>query len=193
MLEHRSKAKKDMAKRDLILDDDNDVEALSHDASFGWTARFIREHLLPSLMSNHPGMKVAYIMRGVSGSGKSTLARQLAGRMANGIIHSTDSYFYDSNGDYQFDPSLLSENHQRNYNDFQKSLGRFNVVICDNTNTQEWEYEGYVRSAEAAGYQVVYVVLKPSLRDAQVYADRNTHGVPLDAIHRQIARFEWSH
>lgn len=110
--------------------------------------------------------------------------------MANGIIHSTDSYFYDSNGDYQFDPSLLSENHQRNYNDFQKSLGRFNVVICDNTNTQEWEYEGYVRSAEAAGYQVVYVVLKPLLRDAQVYADRNTHGVPLDAIHRQIARFE---
>jgi len=34
------------------------------------------------------------------------------------------------------------------------------------------------------------VVLKPLLRDAQVYADRNTHGVPLDAIHRQIARFE---
>lgn len=136
-------------------------------------------------MSNH---RVAYIMRGVSGSGKSTLAQQLAG--ANGIIHSTDSYFYDGNGDYQFDPSLLRENHQKNYNAFCESLETHDVVICDNTNTQEWEYEGYVRRAETAGYQVVLVVLKPLLRDAQVYADRNTHGVPLDAIHRQIARFE---
>ena len=136
-------------------------------------------------MSNH---RVAYIMRGVSGSGKSTLAQQLAG--ANGIIHSTDSYFYDSNGDYQFDPSLLRENHQKNYTAFCDSLETHDVVIVDNTNTQEWEYEGYVRKAEASSYQVVYVVLKPSLRDAQVYADRNTHGVPLDAIQRQIARFE---
>ena len=132
--------------------------------------------------------RIAYIMRGVSGSGKSTLANHLAG--LDGIIHSTDSYFYDSNGEYQFDPSLLGDNHQKNYTAFRDSLGKYDVVICDNTNTQEWEYEGYVRSAEAAGYQVVYVVLKPLLRDAQLYADRNTHGVPLDAIHRQIARFE---
>ena len=132
--------------------------------------------------------RIAYIMRGVSGSGKSTLANHLAG--LDGIIHSTDSYFYDSNGVYQFDPSLLGDNHQKNYTAFRDSLGKHDVVICDNTNTQEWEYEGYVRSAEAAGYQVVYVVLKPLLRDAQLYADRNTHGVPLDAIHRQIARFE---
>ena len=136
-------------------------------------------------MSNY---KTVYIMRGVSGSGKSTLAQQLAG--ANGIIHSTDSYFYDSNGNYQFDPSLLGDNHQKNYTAFCDSLETHDVVIVDNTNTQEWEYEGDVRKAEASNYQVVYVVLKPSLRDAQVYADRNTHGVPLDAIHRQIARFE---
>lgn len=136
-------------------------------------------------MSNY---KTVYIMRGVSGSGKSTLAQQLAG--ANGIIHSTDSYFYDSNGNYQFDPSLLGDNHQKNYTAFCDSLETHDVVIVDNTNTQEWEYEGYVRKAEASNYQVVYVVLKPSLRDAQVYADRNTHGVPLDAIHRQISRFE---
>lgn len=140
----------------------------------------------PLFMSHN--QRIAYIMRGVSGSGKSTLANHLAG--LDGIIHSTDSYFYDSNGEYQFDPSLLGDNHQKNYTAFRDSLGKHDVVICDNTNTQEWEYEGYVRSAEAAGYQVVYVVLKPLLRDAQLYADRNTHGVPLDAIHRQIARFE---
>ena len=35
MLEHRNKAKKDMAKRDLVIDDDNDVEAFANDASFG--------------------------------------------------------------------------------------------------------------------------------------------------------------
>ncbi len=140
----------------------------------------------PLFMSHN--QRIAYIMRGVSGSGKSTLANHLAG--LDGIIHSTDSYFYDSNGEYQFDPSLLGDNHQKNYTAFRDSLGKHDVVICDNTNTQEWEYEGYVRSAEAAGYQVVYVVLKPLLRDAKLYADRNTHGVPLDAIHRQIARFE---
>ena len=140
----------------------------------------------PLFMSHN--QRIAYIMRGVSGSGKSTLAKHWAG--LDGIIHSTDSYFYDSNGEYQFDPSLLGDNHQKNYTAFRDSLGKHDVVICDNTNTQEWEYEGYVRSAEAAGYQVVYVVLKPLLRDAKLYADRNTHGVPLDAIHRQIARFE---
>ncbi len=136
-------------------------------------------------MSNH---RIAYIMRGVSGSGKSTLSKQLAG--ANGIIHSTDSYFYDGNGDYQFDPSLIGENHQKNFSAFQESLGNYDTVICDNTNTQVWEYENYVRAAEAADYQVVFVVLKPSMNDAQVYADRNTHGVPLEAIQRQISRFE---
>ena len=35
MLAHRDRAKKDMAKRDLIFEDDEDVVALSHDASFG--------------------------------------------------------------------------------------------------------------------------------------------------------------
>jgi hypothetical protein len=47
-----------------------------------------------------------------------------------------------------------------------------------------------VKIAEAAGYSVVFMVLKPQMDQLKVYAERNSHGVPLEAIIRQAERFE---
>ena len=55
--------------------------------------------------------KFCFIMRGVPGSGKSTVASKIKGE--NGIIHSTDDYFIDANGEYQFDKTLLAKNHEK--------------------------------------------------------------------------------
>lgn len=131
-------------------------------------------------------MKKVIIMRGIPGSGKSTLARQLAG--STGKIHSTDDYFM-KDGKYVFDPNALRRNHQLNFQAFKADLSLgVSPVIVDNTNTQKWEYQNYMDAAENAGYEVE-VVSVPHI-DPALAAQRNTHGVPEDAIRRMIARWE---
>ena len=130
-------------------------------------------------------MKVAYIMRGVPGSGKSTIARQLAGE--NGVIHSTDNYFM-VDGEYRIDPKKLREHHDANHKAFCDSItAGFEIVICDNTNTQPWHFKRYVEFAEKAGYLVAFVTIPHP--DPVVAAERNTHKVPEYAIRKMIQ--EW--
>ena len=86
-------------------------------------------------------------MRGVPGSGKSTVANHIKGE--NGVIHSTDNYFMNENGDYVFDKTLLGKHHQQNLEgthfliilDFKLSIDSgIKTVIVDNTNTKKWEF-----------------------------------------------------
>lgn len=120
-------------------------------------------------------MKIAYIMRGVPGSGKSTKARNLAGK--DGVIHSTDNYFYIR--------GKIQENHTKNLKAFCKSLSEeIPVVICDNTNIKLWESAPYVKAAKKSGYKVVFVAMPHP--DPKVAAARNTHNVPLYVIEGMI-------
>lgn len=131
-------------------------------------------------------MKIAYIMRGVPGSGKSTAARLLAG--SEGVIHSTDDYFM-VDGIYCFDPRQLKAYHEANYQAFCNSLtlGK-QPVICDNTNTQRWQFARYAESARQAGYIVAYITMKHP--DPQKAANRNVHKVPEGVIRRMIDTWE---
>lgn len=132
-------------------------------------------------------MKIAYIMRGIPGSGKSTVASELAGE--SGVIHSTDDFFYDDGGVYRFDPNLLGRNHARNQAAFRESLSLgISPVVCDNTNSQRWEFEPYVELAKEQGYIVAVVSL--SHPDPDVAAARNVHGVSAEVIRRMINRWE---
>lgn len=128
-----------------------------------------------------------FILRGVSGSGKSTLAKTLVA--VEGIVHSTDSYFVDENGRYCFDPTRRREFHARNLEAFTQSA-RLGVspLVLDNTNTQGWEYEPYLKVARDNGYEIEIISLPHP--DPSVAAQRNIHGVPQEAIERMIARFE---
>ena len=131
-------------------------------------------------------MPLALIMRGVPGSGKSTVARKLVGE--EGIIHSTDRFFY-KNGVFEWDPSLLPKYHDRNYMAFCASLDAgISPVICDNTNVQFWEYERYVNAARNAGYLVAIVVMPHP--DPQVAAARTIHGVSAEDIQEMLAMWE---
>lgn len=131
-------------------------------------------------------MKIAYIMRGVPGSGKSTIAKMLAN--GNGVIHSTDDYFY-VDGEYCFNPFQLSENHDRNFQAFCRSLDEgVPIVICDNTNVRRCDFEGYVNSAIQAGYLVAFVIM--SHPKAEVASERTAHKVPVVVIQRMIDYWE---
>lgn len=126
-------------------------------------------------------MRIAYIMRGISGSGKSTIARAIA-QEERGQICSTDEYFTHKGTDkYCFDLKRLAEYHDANYRDFEFfAVYQTPTLICDNTNSQLWQFTRYVAIAKKAGYVVrVVEVRHPPL---EIAAERNTHKVSCEAI-----------
>lgn len=128
------------------------------------------------------------LMRGVSGSGKSTLAWTLC---PPAQVFSTDDLFMVG-GEYRFDPSKLGEYHAENQRRVEWAMQEQWPVVCvDNTNTQIWEMVPYVNLADTYGYHVRIVEANTPWRfDADVLAEKNTHGVPREAIKRMIARYE---
>lgn len=132
--------------------------------------------------------KILYVMRGISGSGKSTLAKQLG---QNGVIFSGDDYFMED-GEYKFDPAKLQEAHQWNQNRTAQAMRKgISPIVADNTNTQAWEMKPYVEEAIKNGYRVeIREPNTPWKFDSDELVQRNTHGVPQEAIKRMIDRWE---
>ena len=128
------------------------------------------------------------IMRGVSGSGKSTLARTLSPTL---VIFSTDDLFMVG-GEYRFDPMKIAENHRENQQRVELAMRDGVPEICvDNTNTCVWEMAPYVDLADMYGYDIEIVEANTDWRfDADVLAEKNTHGVPRETIKAMIARYE---
>ncbi|WP_394130050.1 ATP-binding protein [Shewanella maritima] len=144
--------------------------------------------------------KLAIIMRGLPGSGKSYWVRQyLESLELEQTLHikqygyfSTDTYFY-VDGSYSFNAKRLSEYHQLNLTGFIQAMANGEpTVICDNTNTCNWEYLAYETAAKALGYQVRVVVIgQPKDSEHQrLCAQRNKHNVPYAAIKRMGQAFE---
>lgn len=125
------------------------------------------------------------IMRGLSGSGKSTWANYLA----QGIICSAD----DFRGLYEpaFDPKKLSAAHAWCRAKFDQAIRNRMSIVLDNTNTMRWEWLPYAEAARAAGYLVKFAVIYDGGFTDEELAVRNRHGVPVEAIRAQRARWEW--
>lgn len=89
--------------------------------------------------------RILIIMRGVPGCGKSHLARQMQG---NGVVLSTDDYFINHQGVYEFKPRFLPEAHDWNRGRADRELkAGSNPVIIDNTNLEAWEMQPYIHLA----------------------------------------------
>lgn len=100
---------------------------------------------------NQPN-KTLIIMRGLPGSGKSTKAKTLAGEQ--GLIYSTDDFFM-VNGKYEYDPKMIGEYHNRNFERTQKAMFEGKpLIIVDNTNIRLWEMKKYVIAGEQNGYTI---------------------------------------
>ncbi|XP_044273894.1 NEDD4-binding protein 2 isoform X2 [Varanus komodoensis] len=135
---------------------------------------------------------VLVLLRGAPGSGKSYLGRTLLEDNPGGIILSTDDYFYQKNGQYQFDADLLTEAHEWNWKRAKEAFEkRITPIIIDNTNTQAWEMKPYVALSQQHKYKVIFREpdtwwkFKPKELER-----RNIHGVSKEKIKRMLERYE---
>ncbi|NWV50930.1 N4BP2 protein, partial [Daphoenositta chrysoptera] len=135
--------------------------------------------------------QVLVLLRGVPGSGKSYLARNLLEDNPDGIILSTDDYFY-KHGQYHYDPDCLGEAHEWNRKRAKEAFEmRISPIIIDNTNIQAWEMKPYVTLAQQFKYKVMFREpdtwwkFKPKELER-----RNVHGVSKEKIKRMLERYE---
>ena len=128
--------------------------------------------------------KVLFIVRGLPGSGKSTLAEKLA----PGMAFAADDYFM-VDGVYRFDPLKLSEAHSECQKAVASNLAHGSVAVA-NTFTTSWEAKPYFDMAERSGARVVVVDCFDGGMTDEVLAEKNAHGVPIDAIQRMRRRYE---
>ena len=154
------------------------------------------------------------ILRGVSGSGKSTLALELIEQFeslfpkyeANSVSadyffykHPKHKYynigdprFYQGEGwEYKFDPTQIGEAHQACYRSFLglvQHSSNDDLIIVDNTNTQQWEFSPYKLAGEVFGHSIHSICVQTI--SLEVCVDRNVHGVSEKAIIMQHQRYE---
>lgn len=135
-------------------------------------------------------MTTVIIMRGIPGSGKSTWVEE---NEPDSHYCSADRYFVGEDGVYRFNPANIGEAHKSCMRHFLDALffceeidHEFNVVV-DNTNTQLWELSPYMAVALARGHKVKIVTVHCDFTTA---AERNTHGVPEQAVKAMFERFE---
>jgi predicted kinase len=118
------------------------------------------------------------ILKGVSGSGKTTFAKLIEYPCC---ICTADDYFYDKNGQYNFDLNKLGLAHAACRDKFDEAIKDpiiTNIVIA-NTNTKESDYSYYVNRAEKFGVNVMYVILEKR------HDNPNVHNVPDFVLDRQ--------
>lgn len=130
------------------------------------------------------------LVRGLPGSGKSHLAEELRSLTSAEMgVCSADDFFYE-NGVYNFDPSKLAEAHLQCQSNTFARYSIDDIAFVANTFTQRWEMQSYLVFVETFGLNLLVLNLfDAGLSDEQL-AQRNTHGVPMQAIAQMRARFE---
>ena len=131
---------------------------------------------------------VLFLVRGLPGSGKTSFASAIWNDYA---VCEADKFFYDKEGNYNFDPSKLKEAHNWCKNeveirmqDHQNNQQYYPEIAVSNTFTQEWEMEDYFKLAEKYGYKVVSLIIENR------HGGQNVHGVPEDKLQIMKNRFE---
>jgi NEDD4-binding protein 2 len=132
-------------------------------------------------------MKTLILLRGLPGSGKSTFANY----MFSNNIFEADQYFYDEDGNYNFDASKLYKAHkwcqlrvEHAMEDNLESNGMyFSEIVVSNTSTTEKELEPYLELAKKYDYQVVSLIVENR------HSGVSKHNVPVETIEKMKNRF----
>jgi predicted kinase len=128
-------------------------------------------------------MKTVILLRGIPGAGKSTLANLLLPNKPQ-CIRSADMYFEDEEGNYKFNARELPTAHKwcRNQVEYLMS-DQEELIIVDNTFTQEWEMADYFDLAKKYDYQISSIVVENR------HGSKSIHNVPQDKIDMMRERF----
>lgn len=128
------------------------------------------------------------LLRGLPGAGKSTFANFIWNDYA---ICEADKFFYDKEGNYNFDASKLRQAHEWCRREVEKRMVENSVtpqyypeIVVSNTFTQEWEMEPYFKLAEQYGYRVFSIIVENR------HDGKNVHGVPDDKLEQMKNRFQ---
>jgi predicted kinase len=131
---------------------------------------------------------ILFLVRGLPGSGKSTFATHIWNEYA---VCEADKFFYDKEGNYNFDPSKIKDAHawcknevETRMKDHQLNPQYYPEIAVSNTFTQEWEMKDYYDLAEKYGYKVVSLIIENR------HGGKNVHGVPEDKLEIMKNRFE---
>jgi predicted kinase len=131
---------------------------------------------------------ILFLVRGLPGSGKTSFATHIWNEYA---ICEADKFFYDKEGNYNFDGSKIKEAHawcknevETRMKDHQINQQYYPEIAVSNTFTQEWEMKDYYELAEKYGYKVVSLIIENR------HGGKNVHGVPDDKLEIMRNRFE---
>ncbi len=131
---------------------------------------------------------ILFLVRGLPGSGKSSFAIHIWNEYA---VCEADKFFYDKEGNYNFDPTKLKQAHEWCRNEVETRMKDHQVneqyypeIAVSNTFTQEWEMESYFQLAEKYNYKVVSLIVENR------HGSKNLHGVPDDKVEIMRNRFE---
>lgn len=141
--------------------------------------------------------KVIVINRGLPGSGKSYAIKKMFDEVNAACVHqSTDFYWIRPDGKYDWNPKLISQAHEWNFNYFREHLEcDFDILVCDNTNIQFKECQKYIDASLQLIPKPMIVLFEPNNSwswDVQECAKRNSHGVPEASIQNMKNRWESS-
>lgn len=131
---------------------------------------------------------VLFLVRGLPGSGKTSFATHIWNDYA---VCEADKFFYDKEGNYNFDPTKLKEAHAWCINEVESKMIEhqnnqqyYPEIAVSNTFTQEWEMENYFKLAEKYGFKVVSLIVENR------HGSQNVHGVPEEKLQIMKNRFE---
>jgi predicted kinase len=130
--------------------------------------------------------KILIILRGLPGSGKTSFAKY----MFSNNIFEADQYFYDNEGNYNFDASKLHQAHldcQRRVEELMKISDTTQYgqeIVVSNTSTTEKELQPYLNLADKYNYKVVSLIVENR------HGNKSVHGVPDEKLEQMKNRFQ---
>lgn len=139
-------------------------------------------------MEHHRQRNVLYLVRGLPGAGKTTFINTLMCMFEDGSTHSehfeADQYFYDKEGNYNFDVEKLGAAHsQCQRKTYEAMDAGADYIFVSNTFTTEKEMKPYLKMAEELGYQIVSLVVENR------HGNKSVHNVPEETMTKMRDRF----
>ena len=119
------------------------------------------------------------LIRGLPGSGKSTLAREYG---SQGYVHLEADMYFEVNGKYHYDQTLVAEAHDWCASEVRKALADGKSVVVTNTFSRRWEMGKYKDAAIFYGVPVRVIEATGSFQ--------NIHNIPPEVVQTMRERWE---